>query len=243
MVEWTLMQNRFNKIESFKNLKLAVQNNLSAYSTELNYQIVRRVMVQCMDNSRAVYITLALIGLEEGILRSTFTERDEWYRIFRGKKPTHELSDEEAELVRKSRAVQITHSMVTEITSIIVAKGLVIVARHLSFVLNVGYQNRPDLDMSELVTTMMVELALEFCVDAMTLRKEINGAGIPVHLFRLWLTKDIVMAHFFACPAHVMGTLASFFTPALIYFCPSRDPCSCTGGPYVSFERKARFKL
>ena len=38
--------------------------------------------------------------------------------------------------------------------------------------------------MEELLVTMVVELAVEFCVDAMALNKEINKASIPVQEYR-----------------------------------------------------------
>ena len=121
-------------------------------------------MIQCMDNPQTVYIALAMVSLEEGLLRGTFTERDEcenleretqtrrsprnsqrhtssfivhtlvtsllppptcaWkgYRNFRGGHSTYLMTKEQAHLIRKMRATQIAHSMMTEIISIVVAK-------------------------------------------------------------------------------------------------------------------------
>ena len=60
---------------------------------------------------------------------------------------------------------------------------------------------------------MLVELAVEFCVDIMALNKEINKASIPVHEYRTWLTKDIVLMQLFSALAAGMHTVFTFITP------------------------------
>ena len=90
------------------------------------------------------------------------------------------------------------------------------------------------------MTTMLVELTVELVVDYLALTKEINKMNIPAHLFRSWMTPQIVMYYIFASMSQLFATLIFFVTPASIFFCSSVNPCSCTGGPYVRFKCRAK---
>ena len=83
-----------------------------------------------------------------------------------------------------------------------------IIARPDIFLINVGYSNRV-ITIEELLTTLMIELAVEFCVDAMALHKEINKASIPVHKYRTWSVLLVGWRLLFSvlCPArsHAFG--------------------------------------
>ena len=91
-------------------------------------------------------------------------------------------------------------------------QAIVVLLRPDVFLANVGYSNR-TVTVQELFTTMLVELAVEFCVDIMALNKEINKASIPVHEYRTWLTKDIVLAQVFAAGGTGLHTVFTFITP------------------------------
>ena len=91
-----------------------------------------------------------------------------------------------------------------EIISIICAKAFIILLRREMFTINLGYQNKLDIDCAstasddlsppqvvratyvilfsvtdaDLMTTMVVELAVEFVVDYMALSKEINKMNV-----------------------------------------------------------------
>ena len=96
-------------------------------------------------------IAIAIISLEEGLLRGTFTERDNLFSHWRGRS-VHLLSRRKRDLIRRGRACQVIQSMyvclyilavgrracnspvpnhcrMAEIVSIICAKAFIIIVR------------------------------------------------------------------------------------------------------------------
>ena len=119
-----------------------------------------------MVNSQSTVIAIAIVSLEEAVLRGTFVERDSWFRRMRGDVPISEMPKRKAETLRRSWAVQIFHSMLVEIVCIVLAKVLVVITYSHRFVINVGFQNEA-LNIQNLLTTLLVELAVEITVDGM----------------------------------------------------------------------------
>ena len=60
----------------------------------------------------SVYIALALMSLEEGIMRSTFLERDAWFRRQQNQPP---ITKREERKYRQIIAVNIVNQMVVDI--------------------------------------------------------------------------------------------------------------------------------
>lgn len=67
------------------------------------------------------------------------------------------------------------------------------------------------------------------------------AAQIPAHLFRSWMTPQIVMFFISASMCQQFAAVITFITPASVFFCTSRDPCSCTGGPYRPYAPLCSF--
>ena len=73
------------------------------------------------------------------------------------------------------------------------------------------------------------------------MNKEVNKQHIPLHLYKTWLTKDIVISHIFTVINSVTYSFWGFITPASIFFCSSYDPCSCSGGPHDHYAPLCAF--
>ena len=89
------------KIHHVADPELAVQAQWAMLAVEINYQLTRRIMIQCMDNRNSTVIAIALVSLEEAILRGTFVERDAWFRRLRKQPPLSKMSKRSAEILRR----------------------------------------------------------------------------------------------------------------------------------------------
>ena len=107
-------------------MKACIVAQNATLNVELGNQMTRRIMLQAMRNTGNKYVALTFISLEEGVLRSSFVERETFlYHLFGGKDASDRTAFETA-VLRRSHAVQVTNSMLAEIAAIVGSKVLVI---------------------------------------------------------------------------------------------------------------------
>ena len=190
-----------------------------------------------MHHQLSVYIALALMSLEEGIMRSTFLERDAWYRRQQNQPP---ITKREERKYRQIIAVNIVNQMVVEVICIIMSKSLVIVTRPHRFIFNIGYQS-VEITTEYLMVQLALELFVEFAVDGIAVYKEIFKQNLPLGNYFSMLTMEIFLAYIGFANVAVVQILVSFLSTPDAYFCRNADPCTCTGGSYRLYTSACAF--
>eukprot|EP00948_MAST-09A_sp_MAST-9A-sp1_P000583 g583.t1 len=217
--------------------KLYLQNQAHVFWLELFLQLVRRIMVGCMQYQLSVYIALALMSLEEGIMRSTFLERDAWFRRQQNLPP---ITKGEERKYRQIIAVNIVNQMIVEVICIILSKSLVIVSRPHRFIFNLGYQS-VEITTQSLLIQLGLELFVEFAVDGIAAYKEIFKQNLPLGNYFSLLTIETFLSYFTFANNATAFILICFLSTPDAFFCRTADPCTCNGGSYRLYTSACAF--
>jgi len=233
------LRNAKNDVKSVSfSEKLYLQNQAQVFYLELLLQLTRRIMVGCMHHQFSVYIAVALMSLEEGIMRSTFLERDTWYRQYLKQPP---ITKSERRIYRQIIAINIVNQMVVEVICIFMSKFLVIMTRRHRFLFNLGFQS-VEITNQDLLIQLGLELFVEFAVDAIAVYKEIIKQRLKLSKYFSFLTKEVFLSYLFYS---LMGVGLVFTMPFTslpdIYFCKNADPCTCTGGSFRLYTSACKF--
>eukprot|EP00948_MAST-09A_sp_MAST-9A-sp1_P002263 g2263.t1 len=233
------LRNAKNDVKSLQfSKKLYLQNQAEVFFLEGFLQFSRRIMIGCMHHHSSVYIALALMSLEEGIMRSTFLERDAWFRRKRKLPP---ITESESPLYRQTIAIYLVNQMLVEVICIIISKAFVILTRPHRYIFNIGFQAE-GIGNDYLIAQLCLELALEFAVDGFAMYKEIFNQNLRLEKYFSFLTKEIFVAYMGYVNIAISSVLMCFISTPDVYFCENADPCTCSGGSFRLYISTCAFR-
>ena len=207
-----------------------IVDQIWAYTAEMYLSIIRRLMIGSIRNETYLFLTLAFTSIEEGILRSTFMQREKFWARKLG---YTDLSRFEKKVHKYMCAVSIVNAMICEIVGIVASKVIILATRPNRFIFNVGHQEA-DLSLFSLARLLASELSIEFAVDTIATHREITRDRLPMDFFYQRLNfPSFFMYCFWSSFAILLVIISCFWSwPVSIYCSNKHDPCSCRDGPY-----------